>query len=74
VSGPHISLGPGATSPDLKTWQARMAQRGWDLAADGIFGPRTQSVMESFQAEKNLRVDGILGPETWNAAWTKRIT
>jgi len=51
-----------------------MATRGWDLAADGLFGPRTLRVMKAFQAEKGLRVDGILGPETWNAAWTKRIT
>jgi len=51
-----------------------MAERGWDLGADGVFGPRTLAVVQSFQAEKHLVVDGIVGPETWTAAWTERIT
>jgi len=73
-SGSDISLGAGSTSIDLKTWQSRMVERGWDLTSDGVFGARTRHVVESFQAEKGLRVDGILGPETWNAAWTTRVT
>lgn len=51
-----------------------MADRGWTLQADGIFGPRTEQVVRNFQAEKGLRVDGVLGNRTWTAAWTEPIT
>jgi len=59
---------------DVKAWQARMVERGWTLRADGIFGPRTEQVVRHFQAEKGLRVDGVLGTRTWKAAWTTPIT
>ena len=59
---------------DLKRWQARMAARGWSIAADGLFGPRTAAVVRAFQREKGLTVDGLIGPATWSAAWTSPIT
>ncbi|QKW40723.1 peptidoglycan-binding protein [Actinomadura sp. NAK00032] len=48
--------------------------RGWRIAADGAYGPRSESVCRSFQAEKGLAVDGIVGPATWRAAWEAPIT
>jgi peptidoglycan hydrolase-like protein with peptidoglycan-binding domain len=51
-----------------------MVERGWDLEVDGIYGPETESVAERFQAEKGLRVDGLVGINTWNAAWEAPIT
>ena len=63
---------------DLKAWQAQMIKRGWNLGAsgaDGLFGPRTFEVAKAFQAEKGLRfVDGLIGPETWAAAWEAPVT
>ncbi|SDH88260.1 peptidoglycan recognition protein family protein [Alteribacillus bidgolensis] len=32
---------------------------------DGIFGPRTEQAVRTFQKRKNLQVDGIAGPNTW---------
>jgi peptidoglycan hydrolase-like protein with peptidoglycan-binding domain len=35
------------------------------LAADGIFGKRTNSAVIAFQKQFGLSADGIIGPATW---------
>lgn len=37
------------------------------LVVDGIFGPKTEARVKSFQRQKRLAVDGIVGPITWRA-------
>lgn len=59
---------------NVRTWQQRMAARGWSIAVDGWYGGESQAVCVAFQKEKGLQVDGIVGPETWDAAWTAPIT
>ena len=34
---------------------------------DGKFGPFTESAVKKFQQDKGLKVDGIVGPNTWGA-------
>lgn len=34
---------------------------------DGIFGPKTQAAVKSFQKAHGLAQDGIIGPKTWGA-------
>ncbi len=34
---------------------------------DGIFGSKTANAVRAFQSANNLSVDGIVGPNTWNA-------
>jgi hypothetical protein len=60
--------------PEVATWQSQMAFRGWHLAVDGQYGPESARICTQFQAEKGLEVDGIVGPITWDAAWTAPIT
>jgi hypothetical protein len=62
------------TGPDVRTWQARMRQRGWRIEVDGDYGPGSAGVATRFQKDKGLAVDGIVGPRTWAAAWTAPIT
>lgn len=54
--------------------QQRLADRGWRIVIDGVFGPKTDKVIRGFQADKSLEVDGIVGPITWSAMWTEPIT
>jgi len=55
-------------------WQAQMATRGWTIAVDDVYGSQSEAVCRSFQLEKGLTHDGVVGPETWAAAWTLPVT
>ena len=47
-----------------------MVARGWDLAVDGRYGPRTAKVAARFAAEKHLKADaGTVNKAVWAAAW-----
>ena len=73
-AGTDFVAGRGVAGPDVRTWQQQMVERGWSLEVDGIFGPESRGVLTSFQAEKGLRVDGLLGQNSWDAAWEAPIT
>lgn len=70
--GQYVSR--GSSGDIVRTIQARLAQRGWTIGVDGDFGPQTDRVIRQFQAEKNLGVDGVVGPKTWAALWNAPIT
>lgn len=70
-TGPKASVsGYYGHRADLKRWQAEMADRGWAIDVDGLYGPNTRKVALAFQDEKGLDRDGLIGVETWAAAWT----
>src|SRR5215831_13982703 len=70
----HSGCYGGTDQTNCRTWQQRMRDRGWTITVDGCFGPQSESVCRSFQSEKRLTVDGKVGANTWNAAWTAPIT
>ncbi len=51
----------------LNMWlMAQGAQSGLgQLAVDGVFGSRTQDVVRAYQQAQGLRVDGVVGSQTW---------
>ena len=55
--------------PAVAEWQAQMQQRGWTIQVDGLYGPVSQRVAIAFQREKGLAADGIVGQQTWQAAF-----
>jgi peptidoglycan hydrolase-like protein with peptidoglycan-binding domain len=65
---------PMMNGGDVRTWQTQMVNRGWRMDADGYYGKQSLSICKTFQAEKNLTVDGTVGQQTWNAAWTTPVT
>ncbi|AZV01731.1 peptidase [Microbacterium phage Schubert] len=77
-SGPVYSVsGYYSYRNELKMWQAQMQKRGWDFSrygVDGLYGAETRENAIAFQKEKGLKVDGLIGPETWRAAWEAPIT
>ena len=73
-SGRDLVYPPLTSGADVKVWQARMAARGWRIAVDGVYGPDSRQVCLEFQREMGLSPDGIVGPLTWNASWTRPIT
>lgn len=61
--------------PIVKRVQMRLRERGWQIVADGDFGPYTEQIVRLFQEEKGLTVDGIVGPQTWHELYrTDNVT
>lgn len=71
---PGRPLTMGSRGAAVSLWQRRMRQRGWAIAVDGVFGNESAGVARKFQAEKKLPREAIVGPKTWAAAWTARVT
>ncbi|MFN2518394.1 MAG: peptidoglycan-binding protein, partial [Jatrophihabitantaceae bacterium] len=51
----------------VRTVQYLLRARAYSLSTDGAFGPITASTVRSFQSARGLAVDGIVGPQTWEA-------
>jgi len=65
---------PRMQGDDIRQWQQQMAGRGWHLDVDGLYGLESLAACKTFQAEKGLTVDGVVGPQSWAAAWTAPVT
>lgn len=37
------------------------------LVSDGVFGKNTLEAVKRYQAQKNLGIDGVVGPKTWKS-------
>jgi len=58
----------GAADNTVRTVQGLCVARGFsNLVIDGVFGPATDHVVRTIQEARRLKVDGIVGPETWPA-------
>lgn len=57
----------GSSGSNVTSAQYLLRQHGYGIAADGAFGPATESAVRSFQQSRGLSVDGIIGAQTWGA-------
>ena len=62
------SVRAGESGPEVRDIQQRLADLGFSIdpeeAASG-FGASTEVAVRAFQGSRSLRVDGLVGPDTW---------
>nr|NLJ04070.1 peptidoglycan DD-metalloendopeptidase family protein [Bacillota bacterium] len=63
-SGEARILKRGMRGTDVYALQELLADLGYVLAVDGIFGSETESLIKGIQKATGLKDDGIVGPET----------
>jgi hypothetical protein len=61
---------PMMNGADVRQYQQRMRDRGWQIAVDGWFGPQSAEITRQFQIRQRLQADSIVGPITWAAAFS----
>lgn len=67
------TLQPGSSGEDVKKLQDALSQLGYDPGPiDGVYGLRTKSAVMTFQRDKGLVQDGVVGPQT-AAAITRNL-
>lgn len=57
----------GSWGADVFELQRQLIRLGFDIKADGLFGPQTRQAVIQFQTEQGLKPDGIVGPLTLQA-------
>jgi N-acetyl-anhydromuramyl-L-alanine amidase AmpD len=62
----HSGYASAVDHNGMAAWQTAMKARGWNITVDGYYGDQTANVCRQFQQEKGLKVDGLIGLQTWN--------
>lgn len=69
--GVYFSYPPVFHHSAVGTWQSRMnSAHGAGLTVDSAYGPSSKAACQDLQAARGLTVDGIVGPDTWNATFS----
>jgi len=64
-SDQKIWLKMGSRGEEVSRMQSSLCKAGWSIAKDGIFGSATEKAVKEFQTKNHLKIDGIVGPQTW---------
>lgn len=67
----------------LKRFASQLSKRGWNIGKgktylkssgnDGLFGSEYIVLVKAFQKDQGLKVDGLLGENTWEAAFSNPV-
>lgn len=57
----------GDQGAEVAEVQGRLASLGYDVVADGDFGPATADAIKDFQTLNGIQADGLIGPTTYMA-------
>ena len=73
AQGQPLILRRGSQGPEVSRWQQFLTEQKFGEAegfspVDGIFGILTENGTKGFQEREVIKVDGIVGPETFGAA------
>ncbi len=60
-----LNLCPWDTGPAVAELQELLRAHGFDLRIDGDFGSITEAAVKAFQRQRRLRIDGVVGGQTW---------
>lgn len=61
-------LKTGSKGDDVKAFQEKLVKLGFDVEADGHFGPKTEAAVKDFQKTFGYTVDGLVGEGTLGLA------
>ena len=67
------SLQVGDQGSEVAEVQAELVRIGYDVVADGDFGPATVEAIKDFQSAHGMDVDGSVGPSTYEALLGKAM-
>nr|WP_238943268.1 peptidoglycan-binding protein [Planococcus beijingensis] len=62
-------LRQGSARIEVELLQWTLNEYGLPTTVDGIFGPETNKNVRQYQTDKGLKVDGIVGTNTWTALY-----
>ncbi|MDO9022055.1 MAG: peptidoglycan-binding protein [Deltaproteobacteria bacterium] len=63
----HPMLERGSEGRSVRVLQEALVELGYEIDVDGDFGRATEQAVLAFQEANDLDVDGIVGPNTWEA-------
>lgn len=61
------NLRKGSKGDDVLELQKLLNNNGYNLAEDGSFGGKTLAAVQDYQQKNGLKVDGVVGTNTWGA-------
>ncbi|WP_110953290.1 C40 family peptidase [Anaerosinus massiliensis] len=63
----------GDQGEEITQLQTALANLGYDIVADGVFGSATKSAVIAFQTSRGLEADGLVGSATYRALMGREL-
>jgi len=70
---PGAPLGRGSSGSEVRTLQRRLKELGFDVVADGRFGPSTEKAVVTIQEANGLRANSFVDAGTWELLFSREL-